>query len=108
MLPLMMIIPNISGSMHSGYPMMSTLDDLPELVNATRLRQHGTWGLIHEIGHNHQWRSWTTASMVDTSCNWFALYVNEKVSKDYYAMRDIYQDFCCQLSTRPACSLQHL
>jgi hypothetical protein len=37
-------------------------------------------GLIHEIGHNHQWDSWTTEANSEVGCNFFSLYVNENVS----------------------------
>ena len=70
---------NISGEMHSGHPMMGFTSAVPALINATSLRHLGTWGLIHEIGHNHQWDSWTVPATTETGCNFFSLYVNQNV-----------------------------
>jgi hypothetical protein len=49
-------------------------------VDTMTIRQQGMWGLIHEVGHNHQWDSWTVDGTDETGCNWFSLYVNQNVS----------------------------
>jgi hypothetical protein len=48
-----------------------------DIVN---IMKYGTWGTIHEIGHNHQWNSWTLDGTEETGCNWFSIYVNQNVS----------------------------
>ena len=73
------------GYMHSGYPMMGFTYSEHEHVNATGLMKLGTWGIIHEIGHNHQWMSWTVDGTTETGCNWFSLYVNHNVGRVYLA-----------------------
>jgi Peptidase M60, enhancin and enhancin-like len=70
----------ISGWMHSGYPMMGFTSAEADQVNTVNIRQQGTWGIIHELGHNHQWNSWTVDGTTETGCNWFSLYVNQNVS----------------------------
>ena len=67
--------------MHSGYPMMGLIPAEADLVNAPGILKDGTWGIVHEIGHNHQWASWVLKGTGETGCNWFALYVNQDVSK---------------------------
>jgi hypothetical protein len=66
--------------MHSGYPMMGLLDVVPEHLNASGLRRFGTWGIIHEIGHNQQMDGWSPRATVETGCNFFSLYVNQNVN----------------------------
>ena len=66
--------------MHSGYPMMgftSAVEPGTSLINATAMRTNGVWGAFHEIGHNHQWKQYTTRSTRQTGCNWWALAMNE-------------------------------
>ena len=67
--------------MHSGYPIgafISALDDTSEaMLNVDHLREHGTWGPFHELGHNHQWKDWTISRTTETGCNWWSLVMNE-------------------------------
>jgi hypothetical protein len=65
--------------MHSGYPMMAQDVTVSEHLSRDEMVQKGAWGLIHELGHNHQWLSWTAKSMTETSNNWFSIYVTRKV-----------------------------
>ena len=76
---LQLLTGSSSDGLHSGYPMMAYLDLVPELLSADGLRRSGTWGLIHEIGHNHQLDGWTPSATVQTGCNFFSLYVNQNV-----------------------------
>ncbi|QEH36247.1 hypothetical protein OJF2_48070 [Aquisphaera giovannonii] len=49
-----------AGYMHSGYPIMAPIDDSARLaLDLARLRAEGTWGHLHEIGHNFQGDDWT-------------------------------------------------
>ena len=73
--------------MHSGYPMMGFTNSEPEHVNTTGFMEVGTWGILHELGHNHQWTSWTVTGTDETGCNWFSLYVNQDVSNNFLASK---------------------
>ncbi len=64
------------GYMHSGYPIMTHLDAAASMASVDKLRA-GTWGLYHELGHNHQHRDWTFAGTTEVTCNLFSLYVIE-------------------------------
>lgn len=67
-----------AGYMHSGYPIMTHLDAGPWMVDLAHLRK-GDWGLLHELGHNHQDGAWTFEGSGEVTNNVFALYVLEKV-----------------------------
>jgi len=83
--------------MHSGYPMMGFISEETDHANATGLRKDGTWGIIHEIGHNHQWMSWTVTGTTETGCNWFSLYVNQNVRKAFYYSSNLFA-FPCSIT----------
>lgn len=68
-----------AGYMHSGYPIMTYLDVVPMVSDITTLRQKGSWGHFHELGHNHQEGDWTPDGTVEVTCNIFTLYAFEKV-----------------------------
>ncbi len=65
-----------AGYMHSGYPIMTHLDAVADMTRLDRLSK-GSWGLFHELGHNHQQPSWTFAGTTEVTCNLFALYIIE-------------------------------
>ena len=67
------------GYMHSGYPIMTHLDAAAYMASADALRA-GTWGLFHELGHNHQESDWTFDGTVEVTCNLFSLYLMEQVA----------------------------
>jgi hypothetical protein len=67
-----------AGYMHSGYPIMTHLDAVPDMTQAARLIK-GCWGLFHELGHNHQEREWTFGGTGEVTCNLFSLYICETV-----------------------------
>lgn len=66
-----------AGYMHSGYPIMTHLDAAPDMVAVSRLRA-GTWGLYHELGHNHQSDDWTFDGTGEVTVNLFTMYILEK------------------------------
>ncbi|MCC6322409.1 MAG: hypothetical protein IT438_13350 [Phycisphaerales bacterium] len=66
-----------AGYMHSGYPIMTHLDAVDEMTRIEKLRA-GSWGLFHELGHNHQQGDWTFGGTVEVTCNLFTLYTMEK------------------------------
>lgn len=70
-----------AGYMHSGYPIMTWLDDsVPLSLSVERLTTEGTWGHWHEIGHNHQLPEWTFDGTGEVTNNIYTLYMMEKVA----------------------------
>lgn len=67
-----------AGYMHSGYPIMTHLDAVDDMTRAERLAK-GSWGLFHELGHNHQDGMWTFDGTGEVTCNLFSLYIMETV-----------------------------
>ncbi|MBX3403328.1 MAG: M60 family metallopeptidase [Phycisphaeraceae bacterium] len=67
-----------AGYMHAGYPIMTHLDAADDMTDASRLAA-GSWGLFHELGHNHQSPDWTFDGTVEVTCNLFSLYICETV-----------------------------
>jgi hypothetical protein len=65
-----------AGYMHSGYPIMTHLDAAPDMVSVDKLRA-GTWGLYHELGHNHQSGDWTFDGTGEVTVNLFSMYIIE-------------------------------
>ena len=67
-----------AGYMHSGYPIMTHLDAVKDMTTLDELKQ-GPWGLLHEMGHNHQQGDWTFEGTGEVTCNVFAMYCIERV-----------------------------
>ncbi|KAG2430925.1 hypothetical protein HXX76_009897 [Chlamydomonas incerta] len=46
-----------AGLLHTGYPVMAfnNTNMWRQLVDEPYLRVYGSWGVFHELGHNHQW-----------------------------------------------------
>ena len=44
-----------------------------------RLRREGAWGLLHELGHNHQEAEWTFEGTGEVTNNLIVLYIYDKV-----------------------------
>lgn len=63
-----------AGYMHSGYPIMTWMDQTKNLVDKAHLLK-GNWGIFHELGHNHQSGHWTFDGTVEVTCNLFTMYV---------------------------------
>lgn len=68
-----------AGYMHAGYPIMVPLEAAADMVSVDRLKA-GTWGLFHELGHNHQSSDWTFDGTVEVTVNLFSLYLMETIS----------------------------
>lgn len=68
-----------AGYMHSGYPIMTHLDAVDEMSQAAKLKA-GSWGLFHELGHNHQDGMWTFEGTGEVTCNLWSLYLMEHVA----------------------------
>lgn len=78
------LVPDVqisAGYMHAGYPIMTHLDVVPDMVDHQSIidKKGDGWGFFHEIGHNHQHRDWTFGGSVEVTCNLFTLYVFETV-----------------------------
>ncbi|AQQ08702.1 hypothetical protein L21SP3_00491 [Sedimentisphaera cyanobacteriorum] len=75
------IVPDVqisAGYMHSGYPIMTQSDQFDTLADINTLK-NGSWGLFHEIGHNHQRKAWTFSGATEVTVNIFTVYVFDKV-----------------------------
>jgi hypothetical protein len=70
-----------SGFLHNGYPMMchESADGNCELFDVKTIRQKGCWGVLHELGHNHQNAAWTFGAATEVTVNFFTLYCTEKL-----------------------------
>lgn len=67
-----------AGYMHSGYPIMTWMDQPEIMVDRDRLRREGSWGMFHEVGHNHQSGHWTFGGTGEVTVNLFSLYILER------------------------------
>lgn len=67
-----------AGYMHAGYPIMTHLDAVEDMTQLDRLRR-GCWGLLHELGHNHQSDDWTFEGTGEVTCNLFTLYAIDTI-----------------------------
>ncbi|MBL9000092.1 MAG: hypothetical protein JNK25_03010 [Phycisphaerae bacterium] len=67
-----------AGYMHSGYPIMTHLDAAADMASLSNMKK-GPWGLLHEMGHNHQEGDWTFDGTGEVTCNLFAMYCIETV-----------------------------
>lgn len=81
-----------AGYMHSGYPIMTHLDAVDEMSQAAKLKA-GSWGLFHELGHNHQKGDWTFEGTGEVTNNLWSLYLMETIAgkkpgKGHEAMDD--------------------
>jgi hypothetical protein len=70
------------GFMHSGYPLMTHINDsgLDWAIDRERLEKGEAWGCYHEIGHNHQNWDWTPDGTVEVTVNLFTTYAIETVA----------------------------
>ena len=67
-----------AGYMHSGYPLMTHLDAAGSMVSLEKM-QGAPWGLVHELGHNHQSGMWTFGGTVEVTCNLWSLYLAQVI-----------------------------
>ena len=68
-----------AGWLHSGYPIMGHLVHGPEAVDLATLQQSGSWGVFHELGHNHQNRHWELRGTTEATVNLWSVYAMETV-----------------------------
>jgi hypothetical protein len=69
-----------AGYMHSGYPIMTHLDAAPRMASLEAMLK-GDWGLVHELGHNHQRAEWTFEGTGEVTNNLWSLYLLEVCCK---------------------------
>jgi Peptidase M60, enhancin and enhancin-like/N-terminal domain of M60-like peptidases len=67
-----------AGYMHSGYPIMTWLDQPKNFASRESLLK-GNWGIFHELGHNHQNSAWTFDGTTEVTCNIFSMYVFDRL-----------------------------
>ena len=75
------IVPDVqisAGYMHSGYPIMTLADQYSKLADINTLKE-GSWGLFHELGHNHQESAWTFSGTTEVTVNLFTVYAFDKI-----------------------------
>ena len=66
-----------AGWMHSGYPFMAHLVSAEEAVDLGHMESEGSWGMFHELGHNHQWNPSRLPGTTETTCNFASVYLME-------------------------------
>jgi len=69
-----------AGYMHSGYPIMIPTSASDEMVTFSRLKFPG-WGFYHEIGHNHQRKTFTFDGAGEVTNNVIGMYCYHEVLK---------------------------
>jgi len=94
-----------AGYGHSGYPVVIQDDDhwFKALSNVESIRTSGSWGVLHEVGHNNQQGNWSFSNMGETTNNLFSYKVgdrlgfrpgqNYKVALDFAAKDDPDKNF---------------
>lgn len=61
-----------AGAGHSGYPAMATTDWTNSIASGAIVNS-GSWGLWHELGHNHQAPPFTMEGQTEVSVNIFSM-----------------------------------
>lgn len=61
-----------AGAGHSGYPAMATTDWTNSIASGAIINS-GSWGLWHELGHNHQAPPFTMEGQTEVSVNIFSM-----------------------------------
>ncbi|TCD05645.1 hypothetical protein EZ449_16285 [Pedobacter frigidisoli] len=77
------------GFMHSGYPIMVHHSPTRRMLSAdvvanpmllmTPSKGGANWGFFHEIGHNMQNLDWVFGGTTEVSCNFFSLYMFDRL-----------------------------
>ncbi|MEM7128868.1 MAG: Ig-like domain-containing protein [Chloroflexota bacterium] len=63
-----------AGAAHAGYPYQAYEKHWGNMADWNRLRERGSWGDFHELGHNHQRGWWTFDGDTEVSVNIFSNY----------------------------------
>ena len=67
------------GWLHSGYPIMGYMEPVSTFTDLSTLSETGSWGIFHELGHNHQWGAWVFQGTVESTVNLWSIYAMEEV-----------------------------
>lgn len=71
-----------AGYMHSGYPIMGPIDDsATEALDLAKLKAEGTWGFLHELGHNFQGGAWTFGGTGEVTNNLLVVHTFDTLLK---------------------------
>jgi hypothetical protein len=68
-----------AGGWHSGYPVMGHMPDSGGLLDLAKIKEKGSWGPFHELGHNHQYKDWHLPGTTEATCNLWSVYISEEV-----------------------------
>ncbi|XP_033912956.3 TRPM8 channel-associated factor homolog [Acipenser ruthenus] len=69
-----------AGWMHSGYPIMIQWGGIQDILDLQYIKANGTWGPIHELGHNQQKAAWNFPPYTgEATNNLWSVYVHEMV-----------------------------
>lgn len=71
-----------AGYAHAGYPYQASWNWMNSF-DLQLLREKGSWGNFHEMGHNHQESWWTMSQDIEVTVNLFSNYVMEHLSPGY-------------------------
>jgi hypothetical protein len=71
-----------AGYMHSGYPIMVPIDgSTTHALDLSKLKAEGTWGHLHELGHNFQSGDWTFDGTGEVTNNLLVLHTFDTLLK---------------------------
>ena len=68
-----------AGALHSGYPIMGGLNYVEGATDLELLSSKGSWGIFHELGHNHQWKDLVLPGTIEATCNLWSVFINEEL-----------------------------
>lgn len=71
------------GAAYAGYPINAPEGWIKEIISG-----EAGWGHVHELGHLHQYKTWTFENTGEVTVNLFSLYALEKVYNDRSNHRD--------------------
>ena len=61
------------GAAYAGYPIQAPIRWGAAAVDLQKLREHGSWGWFHELGHMHQSPFWTFDGTSEVTVNIFSM-----------------------------------
>lgn len=71
----------VVGYAHNGYPVVYTDDDhwFKAFMTYATIIQSGSWGIIHELGHNNQQTNWSWSGLGETTNNLFSFKAGDRL-----------------------------
>ena len=58
---------------------MGHLHHVEEATDLEALSSKGSWGIFHELGHNHQWKDLDLPGTIEATCNLWSVFINEEL-----------------------------